>query len=161
MTQADQAIDLRQWVNEGVISVFETMLGTKPTGVENQTLPHTQTRICGTVGFGGETVTGGVYLHFPEPMAHTITATMLGLDPNEPLDESSINDVIGEVCNMVAGGLKSRLCDAGAVCAVSTPAIIRGSNFQIESTPDIRQEVLQFVCWQHPFQVELHIKFLA
>jgi chemotaxis protein CheX len=161
MTQADQAIDLRQWVNEGVLSVFETMLATKPTPVENQALPHSQDRICGSVGFGGETVTGAVYLHFPEPLAQTITAMMLGLDPKEAQDEVSVNDVIGELCNMVAGGLKSRLCDTGAVCAVSTPAIIRGSNFQIESTPDVRHEVLQYVCWQHPFQVELHIKFLA
>jgi chemotaxis protein CheX len=161
MTQADQAIDLRQWVNEGVLSVFETMLATKPTAVENQALPHSQDRICGSVGFGGETVTGAVYLHFPEPLAQTNTAMMLGLGPKEPQDETSVNDVIGELCNMVAGGLKSRLCDTGAVCAVSTPAIIRGSNFQIESTPDVRHEVLQFVCWQHPFRVEMHIKFLS
>ncbi len=159
MTQADQAIDLRQWLHEGVHSVFETMLATKPSKVENQALPSAQDRVCGSVGFGGETVTGGIYLHFPEPLAQNITTTMLGLEPKQPLDETSVNDVIGELCNMVAGGLKSRLCDAGAVCAVSTPAIIRGSNFQIEPIPDVRQEILQFLCWQHPFRVELHIKF--
>jgi chemotaxis protein CheX len=159
MSQTAQALDLRQLVSEGVISVFDTMLSTKPAPVENQVLPSCQERVCGSVGFGGETVTGAVYLHFPEPLAQTIAATMLGLAPEELQDESNVNDVIGELCNMVAGVLKSHLCDAGAVCAVSTPAIIRGSNFQIESIPDVHQEMLQFVCWQHQFRVELHIKF--
>jgi CheY-specific phosphatase CheX len=59
---------------------------------------------------------------------------------------------------MLAGGLKSSFCDSGAPCAVSTPAIIRGSSFQIESLPDVRHEVLLFDCGPNRVVVEVHLK---
>ena len=45
--------------------------------------------------------------------------------------------MVGEATNMLTGGLKSWLCDSGAECAVSTPAIIRGSAFVIEPVPEV------------------------
>jgi len=46
---------------------------------------------------------------------------MLGLPPDEITGETEVNDVVGEATNMLTGGLKSWLCDAGSDCAVSTP----------------------------------------
>jgi chemotaxis protein CheX len=66
--------------------------------------------------------------------------------------------VVGEVTNMLAGGLKSWLCDAGAECAVSTPAIIRGNAFAIESMADVMRDLLVFDSGNNRFVVEVHIK---
>ena len=71
---------------------------------------------------------------------------MLGLPPEEVTGETEVNDVVGEATNMLTGGLKSWLCDAGAECAVSTPAIIRGTSFAIEAMPDVARELLVFEC---------------
>ncbi len=84
---------------------------------------------------------------------------MLGLPPEETLGDNDVNDVIGECTNMLAGGLKSALCDKGYECAVSTPAIIRGTSFNIESLPDVRHELMVFECDGARFAVEVHIKF--
>jgi len=67
--------------------------------------------------------------------------------------------VAGELCNMVTGGLKSRLCDTGTPCALSTPSIIRGDSYEILGQPNARREVLWFLCNDEPITVEVHLKF--
>jgi CheY-specific phosphatase CheX len=60
---------------------------------------------------------------------------------------------------MVTGGLKSSLCNAGLPCAMSTPAIIRGKSFDIEPMPNVRREMIHFMCQGERIMVEIHIKF--
>jgi CheY-specific phosphatase CheX len=59
---------------------------------------------------------------------------------------------------MLTGGLKSWLCDSGAECAVSTPAIIRGSSFVIETSPEVTRQFLVFDCDGSRIVVEIHVK---
>jgi len=141
------------------VDVFETMLSMKATHLPTAPPPEFAERTTGSVGFGGDTVTGAVYLHLSADFANQIAAAMLGLPPEESLGEAEVNDVIGECTNMLAGGLKSALCDKGHECAVSTPAIIRGTSFVIESLPVVRHELMIFECDGARFTVEVHIKF--
>jgi len=115
-------------------------------------------QVCGSVGFGGESITGAVYLHLPEPFAAPLTACMLGTEP-QSLSEADVNDVVGELTNMLTGGLKSWLCDASFPCAVSTPAVIRGRSFAIESPPGVQRLCLEFSSGANHFSIEVHVKF--
>jgi CheY-specific phosphatase CheX len=141
--------------------VFDTMLSLKlvplPAGGSP---PEYLERVTGCVGFAGEKVNGAVYVHLPGAFARQAAASMLGIAPEEVEGDEVINDVVGEMCNMVTGGLKSSLCDSGLPCAVSTPAIIRGSSFEIEAMPNVRREILYFDCREHRLTLEVHIKFL-
>ena len=157
--QTAPTLDIRHFLNGHVVDVFETMLSMKARPAPDNTPPEFAGRTTGSVGFGGDTVTGAVYLHLSADFANQIAATMLGLPPEETLADADVNDVIGECTNMLAGGLKSVLCDKGFECAVSTPAIIRGTSFNIESLPDVRQEMLIFECDGARFTIEVHIKF--
>ena len=75
------------------------------------------------------------------------------------LGEAEVNDVVGEATNMLTGGLKSWLCDSGAECAVSTPAIIRGSAFVIEPVPDVHAGMARFsIASTDRIVVEIHVK---
>jgi chemotaxis protein CheX len=103
-------------------------------------------------------VTGAVYLHISAEFAKVMAVTMLGLSPEDLSGESEVNDVIGEATNMLTGGLKSWLCDCGYDCAVSTPAIIRGASYVIESTEEVEREWLVFECGKEHVAVEVHIK---
>ena len=125
--------------------------------VPNAELPHFPERVTGSVGFAGETVNGAVYLHLSAGFANRVAAAMLGLPPEENIGESDVNDVVGEATNMLTGGLKSWLCDAGADCAVSTPAIIRGA-FDVEAMPNVAREFLVFESGAERLLVEIHIK---
>jgi len=151
--------DIRHFLNGHLVDVFETMLSMKAKPAADDTPPGFGGRMTGSVGFGGDSVTGAVYLHLSSDFANQIAATMLGVPPGETLGETEVNDVIGECTNMLAGGLKSALCDKGYECAVSTPAIIRGTSFVIESLPEVQHEVMVFECDGARFTVEVHIKF--
>ena len=91
--------------------------------------------------------------------AEHVTGLMLGIPAGEAIGESEVNDVVGEASNMLTGGLKSWLCDAGAPCAVSTPGIIRGVAFSIEPMPDVHRDWMVFDCDGERFMVEFHNKF--
>lgn len=140
-----------------LVDVFDTMMAMPAALVPNAALPPFHDRVTGSVGFAGENVTGAVYLHLSAGFANRVAAAMLGLPPEENLGESDVNDVVGEATNMLTGGLKSWLCDAGAGCAVSTPAIFRGA-FAVEAMPDVAREFLVFESGAERVLVEIHIK---
>jgi len=153
------SFDVRQYLSHHLADVFSTMVSLPATLAADGRMPHFEDRVTGSVGFGGENVTGAVYLHMSATLAVRVTSSMLGLPPEEVTGDSEVNDVVGEMTNMLAGGLKSTLCDLGATCAVSTPAIIRGTAFEIEALPDVRRETMVFDCEAERVVVEVHIKF--
>ena len=92
-------------------------------------LPHFEERVTGASALAGETSTARFICICPRRSPRRVAAAMLGLAPEDLGRCNEVNDVVGEASNMLTGGLKSWLCDSGAECAVSTPAIIRGSGF--------------------------------
>jgi chemotaxis protein CheX len=158
MNAQAQSLDIRQLLNKHVAEVFQTMLSLHAVPQSHSPFPLFGDRVTGSVGLGGDIVTGALYLHMPSRLAQRITGAMLRLSAGE-FGEAEINDVLGEITNMLTGHLKSCLCDAGAPCAVSIPSIIRGSSYQVETLPDVRRELLLFHCEADPLAVEVHLKF--
>jgi len=158
MNQTVQITDVKEFMTRHLADVFDTMLSMKAVLATNAELPQFGERVSGSVGFAGEAVIGAVYLHLSAPLANRVAGAMLGLPPEEATGESEVNDVVGEATNMLTGGLKSWLCDAGFDCAVSTPAIIRGTSFSVEPLPDVDREWLVFDCDDDRLVVEIHIK---
>lgn len=159
MSTQTHALDIRQFLNRHLVEVFETMLSLPAAVSPEAPTTHFTTRVTGSVGFGGDTVTGAVYFHLGEPFAVQCCCAMLGLTAGEINKENDVNDVVGEITNMLAGGLKSALCDTGHSCAVSTPAIIRGTSFEIEALPDVQRLMFYFQSGTEPVIVEVHIKY--
>lgn len=139
--------------------VFSTMFSLPAEPLADLPTGDLPERVTGSVSFVGETVTGAVYMHIPAPFASHIAGAMLGLPTEEVASDADVNDVIGEVSNMVAGGLKSWLCDNGAACALTTPAIIRGTSFCVLPSEGVAK--IEFGFASNTFQglVEAHIKF--
>ena len=88
--------------------------------------------ILGSINIVGAVV-GIVNIDVSETLSREMVASMLEMDPEEIEGHEEIQDVLGEVCNMVAGSLKSGLCDAGMECELSTPALIIGQDYQHEA----------------------------
>src|SRR5690349_13430678 len=145
MSEPVQSLDIPGFMTRHLVEVFETMLAMQVAPMAKFEPTHYVERVSGSVGFAGDNVNGAVYLHLSAAFANRVAAAMLGLAPEE-LAEADVNDVIGEVTNMLTGGLKSSLCDTGAPCAVSTPAIIRGTSFVIEPLVDVERIWLGFDC---------------
>jgi CheY-specific phosphatase CheX len=158
MSPTVELTNVCEFMKRHVVDVFETMLATKALLLPDHEPPHCLERVSGSVGFAGDSVNGAVYLHLSASFANRAAAAMLGLKPEEISGEAEVNDVVGEVTNMLTGGLKSWLCDSGAPCAVSTPAIIRGTSFAVEAMPEVQRESLVFDCAGERVAVEIHIK---
>ena len=125
-----------------------------PPNLESVT---TGQHVVGTVGFAGA-VMGNVSLFASLPFAREMTAAMLGMAVDDIDSEEEVHDVIGEVCNMVAGDLKSRLCDAGFSCSLSIPFITSGKSFKTESKGWDRHERYGVRNSHHSALMEVYIK---
>lgn len=157
MTHTASLTEIREFMIQHLTEVFSTMLSMTPETSDHTEPPQAANRVTGVVGMAGEEIDGVLYLHLTDEFAAKATAAMLGMGPEEAVGEAEANDVVGEITNMVAGGLKSHLNDMGAGCAMSTPGIIRGSSFVVETVPDVVRELLGFVCEGSRVLVELHI----
>ena len=62
--------------------------------------------------------------------AGAIARNMLGMDPEEDIEDNEVKDAIGEVTNMVMGSVKARIQDSGNNLQVSIPTIVRGHEIE-------------------------------
>jgi CheY-specific phosphatase CheX len=150
---------VKEFLIRHLAEVFSTMLTLPAVPLAEIAPVETKERVSGSVGFVGATVSGSVYLHVPATLAAQVAGAMLGMPAEETPSDADVNDVLGEVTNMLAGGLKSWLCDAGAACALTTPAIIRGTSFYIMHSEGVTKIAFSFESGPHKGLVETHIKF--
>jgi len=78
--------------------------------------------------------------------------------PIDQLDDEMVNDVVGEISNMVVGSVKSHLCDQGAPCVLTIPSVIRGKDLSVEPVPFAERRIISFRAEENHFQFELFIK---
>ncbi len=153
--QIDQVVEL---TSKAVLEVFQVMMSmdlntADPAG----TLPDPAGDIVGSVGFTGK-ATGVVCLCAGLIFAKVITSRMLGIEMVEVDDDGMVNDAFGELSNMVAGYVKSRLCDAGLPCLLSMPSIVRGQRLKIEGPSQVGRRMIGFRNCQHRLLVEVLLK---
>lgn len=151
-------LDLKAFVTKTLTDVFDTMLSMNLEqmngGVEGIDGGN---QIVGSVGFAGN-VLGNVNIHVTDDFARLITAEMLGMETGEIDSEEEVFDVIGELCNMVGGDIKSRLCDSGFTCELSIPSVAGGNNLKIESMGWDRCESFNFKFRENIALVQVYMK---
>jgi chemotaxis protein CheX len=69
-----------------------------------------------------------------------------------------VNDAIGELSNMVAGYVKSRLCDAGLPCVLTIPSVVRGQGLRVEGSSHIPRRAFGFRTGVHQLVAEVLVK---
>lgn len=110
-----------EWIarlDSAVSEVFEMMLARdcSPADRAEASAPCISARILFSGVIDGECV-----LFASESVARVTAEALLGI-PSEPGDPMA-GDAIGELCNMIAGGWKSKLGSDEAGCAISPPRI--------------------------------------
>ncbi|MDD2709779.1 MAG: chemotaxis protein CheX [Verrucomicrobiae bacterium] len=151
-------IALHDFVTNGVKEVFSTMLSMKINQLEPPPdVVFTGEKVISSVGFGGK-AQGVVHLYFSKELALLVTTAMLGVKPEELNMDGEVKDVLGEMGNMVVGGVKSHLCDAGLTCQLTVPSITRGAEFQIDCKDPLIHQRFVFDCLSHRLLVELRVK---
>jgi chemotaxis protein CheX len=68
-------------------------------------------------------------LVLPDATAATMAKSFAGFDI--PLDSTDMGDVIGEIVNVIAGGIVARLESQGIPARMSLPMVVRGENVSV------------------------------
>lgn len=118
--------------------VFKTLVPLPPAaGDLERRGPH----VVATVAFTGHRC-GAVSFHSDTDVAREIAGAMLGVPPAEV--NGQMPDAIGEVTNMIAGTLRTRMAALEPLWAIAMPTVTMGSDFVTRYVSDVARVTRQF-----------------
>ena len=82
-----------------------------------------------------------------------IAGTMLGMEIEEI--DADVKDALGEIANMIAGGLKEKFAAEDIALQLSIPTAISGKSYTISSPSGSNRIVIPFEVEQGQFFVEM------
>jgi chemotaxis protein CheX len=132
------AYDLENGLAKAVTDVISTMLNCPPLVVSSDSsiiVPG----LSAIVGFGGK-ISGFIALHITPENACALATGLLGMVCTE-VDEI-VSDAMGEVVNMLAGGLKKHASRNEELFKISIPSVIRGNDYSTHALQNSEQRVL-------------------
>lgn len=145
---------LAKYIIDATKEVFTTMVMMEP--VDEYPLEEPVKRfkcsITGMVGFAGM-YSGVISIHCPVSLAMKITSNMLGMECDEVNED--LNDAIGEISNMLGGGVKQVLSKGGLDVKLSIPTVIAGEDYTVNSLSDSDCVVVPFAIEGEKFLVGL------
>ncbi len=104
-----------------------THLAVESAELDSQPHPFSVNGMAGVVGLTGS-LSANVHLVLTEATARSLVEGMIG---SSDFGDADLRDAIGELTNMVAGGLKNRLDQKGFSLRLTIPTFIRGRDAQI------------------------------
>ncbi len=109
----------------------------------------------GTIGLSGESP-GAVGVRFPKALASKVASSMLG----SPIPEDSIEvqQTVGELTNMIAGGMKNALDPSGIRFDISIPTVIAGDQHTFNILANVDGIAVPFKADGGLFVVEVCLK---
>ena len=146
-----KAVDL---MIESAHEVFEMMVG-RPLA---QGMPmegdgfRPKSNVVGTVSFAGSE-SGVVVFYSTTEAAKQIAGSMLGVPAAEVNGE--MPDAIGEITNMIAGALRTKMTDSGHPWAISIPTVTIGSDFYTKYMSNVTRVLCPFRMDEEEVFVEL------
>ena len=116
-------------INEAILAgakeVFETMIFMDITEASESDQKIQGDTLLGSITFNGD-LEGCLTICCGFACAKTIAQNMLGMEPADEISQEEVCDAIGEVTNMVMGGVKARLQDSVGNIMVSIPTVVSG-----------------------------------
>lgn len=153
-----ERLDIISSAGDTVIELFDLMLSMKLELSDSKSGAEVEgVRAVGAVNFAGE-VKGSVNIQMSHMFSRIVASKMLDIPLEEVKGDDQTKDVIGELCNIVAGNLKSGFCDSGLKCEISPPSITVGDDFRIETMNMARYEQFAFRFYEHDIFVQVCVK---
>jgi|WetSurMetagenome_2_1015567.scaffolds.fasta_scaffold34734_2 chemotaxis protein CheX len=147
--------DLESSLEKAVSEVFSTMLNLQPIIVPCTNSAVLPLGVSAIVGFGGK-LSGFLALHMSPADACFLASGMLGMGFSE-LDEI-VSDAMGEIVNMLAGGLKKYASQTEELFKISIPSVISGNDYSTHAPKDSEQRVLQIQAGHCSIAVQLVVE---
>ncbi len=149
--------DLTKALVDSVKDAFKTMLSVELTDQEQVNIPSNAELIC-TIGLAGK-MEGSVSVSLPNSSACAIVSKMLFMDIAEVSQD--VCDGMGEVANVVAGGIKMRSAPLNCPFEVSIPTVVQGQLMHLNIAHDVDKIIRHFEGGGISFDVEFIYKVAA
>jgi CheY-specific phosphatase CheX len=137
--------EVDQLLTTSVSQTLETMFALKARRGALESDNCREAIISCSVDFIGD-INGTVHLYIKPSFASKLTSRMLSLAPDELEGESMVNDVIGELGNMIVGTVQSQLCDSGFACVLTIPCVMRSEKEVAEAAFAPGCRLINMVC---------------
>ncbi|MCB9878034.1 MAG: chemotaxis protein CheX [Planctomycetes bacterium] len=146
MPSASLDQDMGRCIVKATADVFRTMMNLKISAGEPvvEKAKIRSAEVIGSIGVAGF-LSGSISLFMPKSIAKKAVAAMLMMEPDE-LADGDLVDAIGELTNMVGGGIKTELFQKAPLFDISVPSVYVGEDLQ-------RRTVSQDLCFLVPFTV--------
>ena len=146
-------LECKEEISQFVTDIWSTFLNMKVSPTEKPFKPQgTGNTLAGCVQITGEWQ-GSVTLYAPKEIGRKVAATMYSLDESQ-VDDQQMQDVVGEITNILAGNIKSIL---PAPCSISLPCVAV-TDFNLHHPGSQMLSTVNFECEGHTFLVIMHHK---
>ncbi|MDD2468775.1 MAG: chemotaxis protein CheX [Desulfobulbus sp.] len=151
-------MDLEKFLVDATLEVFASMIFIE---IEAQTandepVAAFSPNITSLIGLAGD-LKGILAIHCPENVALDITSAMLGMEVAELGEDAK--DAIGEITNMVAGGLKVAIADKEKKIALAIPTTVIGHSIRTAGLSGATRLMIPFTCPTGRFGIEFRYIF--
>lgn len=92
-------------------------------------------------------------IHCPEAVGLAISGAMLGMEIEEI--DADVKDALGEIANMLAGGLKERFSAEDIDLELAIPTAVSGKSYTIASSTKSNRVIIPFNIEQGQFFIEM------
>lgn len=150
-------LDLPQHIIASTQAVFDNMLMIPLTaGLPLSAKVYSFEKSISTmIGFSGA-MQGMLTIHCPQEVAFAITGTLLGMEVDQV--DADVKDTIGEMGNMILGGIKEGFLEHDIDIKLALPTVIAGRSYQLSCMEDALWTTVPFGINEGEFLVELKLK---
>lgn len=147
-------MELERYLIDATLEVFASMIfiDIKPEAPTDAPVSTFDPNLSSLIGLAGD-LRGLLAVHCPSTVALAISSAMLGMEVNE-LDDD-VKDAIGEIANMVAGGLKVALTADGKKIELAIPSTVIGTSIRMSGLSGATRIMIPFSSPVGRFGVEL------
>lgn len=147
-------MDIVRYIIESTEEVFNTMIFMEVSteGCMTEGKESIFSHFSAMIGISGDLM-AMISIHCSAYIAMDIAGAMLDTEFDEI--DADVKDALGEVANMLAGGLKSRLLDDGIDVTLAIPTTVTGTGYSISSPKRSNRIVIPFDVVQGQFFVDV------
>lgn len=147
-------MELDTFLSEATLEVFASMIfiDIEAEGASNEPVTAFAANITSLIGLAGD-IKGLLAIHCPGGLALAITSSMLGMEVTELAEDAK--DAIGEIANMVAGGLKVAMAGEGKIIELALPTTVIGNSIRTSGLSGASRVVVPFSSPMGRFAIEL------
>jgi len=156
MTNPLSQQELIEIANRSVPEVWRTQLKKEVQAIPSLTLSLSSPRIA-TVVWTSSIASGEMVLAIQSAGAQLVAQTLLGKSGTHAPENADLDDVVGELCNMVAGRVSTELRDRGLTGTLHPPVLSRTSPTGSANPPTPTLCRTHWTCGDYSFTFSINI----